>query len=106
MYSDLTITEEFYSQIIQISSFYYILSNPIVAISSSPIPGRSARCSGTGLHGNVMAASPEGGSMILREGSEILFFIASQSTMILFTTPSLSQWKVGSMSTLPGGHAR
>ena len=53
-----------------------------------------------------MAAFPGGGSVILREGPEILFFIMMHSIMILFTTPSLSWWKVGSVSTLPAKHAR
>ena len=67
---------------------------------SSPIPGRFAKCSGTGLHRNGTAGSPGGGSMILGEGPKILFFIMMHSIVILFTTPSLSWQKVGSVSEL------
>ena len=60
------------------------------AVNGSPIPGRFAKCSGTGLHGNPIDVSPGGGNLILEAGPEGLFFIASLSTAILFNTPSLS----------------
>ena len=68
------------------------------AVSGSPIPRRFAKCSGTGLHGNPIVASPGGGSLILEVGPEGLFFIVSLSTTILFSTPSLSQWRTGSVN--------
>ena len=75
-------------------------------VSGSLIPRRFIKCSGTGLHGNGTAGSPGRGSMILRAGPEILFFIAMCFIAILFTTPSLSQWKVGSVSELLGEQAK
>ena len=59
------------------------------AVKGSLIPGRFAKCSGTGLHGNPTDGSPGGGNSILEVGPEGLFFIASLSTMILFSTPSV-----------------
>ena len=60
------------------------------AVNGSPIPGRFAKCSGTGLHGNLTDVSPGGGNSMLEVGLEGLFFIVSLSTAILFSTPSLS----------------
>ena len=60
-------------------------------VNGSPIPGRFAKCSGTGLHGNPIDVSPGGGNSILAAGPEYLFFIVSLSTAILFSTLSLSR---------------
>ena len=60
------------------------------AVNGSLIPGRFAKCSGTGLHRNPTDVSPRGGNSILEAGPEDLFFIASLSTVILFNTLSLS----------------
>ena len=60
------------------------------AVNGSPIPGRFAKCSGTGLYGNPTDVSPGGGNSTLEVGPEGLFFMVSLSTMILFNTPSLS----------------
>ena len=68
------------------------------AVNGSLIPGRLAKCSGTGLHGNPIDVSPGGGNSILEAGPEGLFFITSLSTAILFNTPSLSQWRTGSVN--------
>ena len=62
-----------------------------LTVNGSPIPRRFTKCSGTGLHGNPTDLSPGGGNLMLEAGPETLFFIASLSTMILFSTPSLSQ---------------
>ena len=62
--------------------------SPIV--NGSLIPGRFTKCSGTGLHGNPTDVSPGGGNSTLEVGPKGLFFIASLSTAILFSTPSLS----------------
>ena len=70
--------------------------SPIV--KGSPIPGRFAKCFGTGLHGNPTDVSPGGGNSTLEVGPEGLFFIMSLSTMILFSTPSLSQQRAGSVN--------
>ena len=67
------------------------------AVNGSLIPGRFAKCFGTGLHGNLTDVSPGGGNSMLEVGLEGLFFIASFSTMILFSTPSPSQRRVGSV---------
>ena len=67
-------------------------------VNGSPIPGRFAKCSGTGLHRNLTDVSPGGGNLILKAGPEGLFFIASLSTAILFNTPSLSQRRAGSVN--------
>ena len=76
------------------------------AVNSSPIPGRLAKCSSTGLHGNLTDVSPGGGNSMLEVGPKTLFFIVILSTMILFSTPSLSQQKVGSDSELLGDCAK
>ena len=60
------------------------------AVSGSPIPGMLARCSSTGLHGDMTDVFPGGGNSMLEDGPETLFFIAILSTAILFITPSLS----------------
>ena len=67
------------------------------AVNSSPIPGRFAKCSGTGLHRNLTDVSPKGGNSMLKVGPKGLFFITSLSTTILFSTPSLSRRRVGSV---------
>ena len=76
------------------------------AVNGSLIPGKFAKCSGTGLHGNLIDVSPGGGNSILEVGPEGLFFIASLSTAILFSTPSLSQRRAGSVNELLGNHAK
>ena len=67
-------------------------------VNGSPIPGRFAKCSGTGLHRNPIDVSPGGGNLILEAGPKGLFFIVSLSTVILFNTPSLSQQRTGSVN--------
>ena len=67
-------------------------------VKGSLIPRRFAKCSGTGLHGNLTDVSPGGGNSMLEVRPEGLFFIASLSTTILFNTPSLSQRRVGSVN--------
>ena len=67
------------------------------AVKGSPIPRRFAKCSGTGLHRNLTDVSPGGGNSILEVGPECLFFSMSLSTAILFSTPSLSQRRAGSV---------
>ena len=68
------------------------------AVNGSLIPGRFAKCSGTGLHGNPIDVSPGGGNSILEAGPEGLFFITSVSTTILFNTPSHSRRRTGSVN--------
>ena len=68
------------------------------AVNGSPITGRFAKCSGTGLHGNPIDVSPGGGNSILAAGPKYLSFIVSLSTAILFSTPSLSQQRTGSVN--------
>ena len=75
-------------------------------VKGSLIPGRFARCSSTSLHGNPTADSPGGGRSMLRDGPKTLFFIAMWSIVILFTTPSLSWQKAGSVSELLGNCAK
>ena len=67
-------------------------------VKGSPIPRRFAKCSGTGLHRNPTDGSPGRGNSILEVGPKGLFFIASLSTAILFSTPSLSQRRAGSVN--------
>ena len=67
-------------------------------VKGSLIPGRFAKCSGTGLHRNPTDVSPGGGNSILKVEPEGLFFIMSLSTTILFSTPSLSQQRAGSVN--------
>ena len=76
------------------------------AVNGSPIPGRFAKCSGTGLHRNPTDVSPGGGNSTLEVGAEGLYFIASLSTAILFSTPSLSRQWVGSVNELLGDCAK
>ena len=59
-------------------------------VNGSLIPRRFAKCSGTGLHGNLTDVSPRGDNSMLEVGPKGLFFIVSLSTAILFSTPSLS----------------
>ena len=75
-------------------------------VNGSLIPGRFAKCSGTGLHGNPTDVSPGGGNSTLEVGPEGLFFIVSLSTAILFSTPSLSQQRAGSVNELLGDCAK
>ena len=42
-------------------------------VNGSPIPGRFAKCSGTGLHGNPIDVSPGGGNLILEAGPKVCF---------------------------------
>ena len=67
------------------------VSSQILKHNGSLIPRKFTRCSGTGLHGNPTDGSPGGGRLMLEDGPETLFFITMQSTVILFSTPSLSQ---------------
>ena len=76
------------------------------AVNVSPILGRFAKCSGTGLPRNPTDVSPGGGNSILEVGPEGLFFIMSLSTMILFSTPSLSRQRAGSVNELLGDCAK
>ena len=76
------------------------------AVNGSPIPERFAKCSGNGLHRNPTDVSPGGGNSTLEVGPEGLFFIMSLSTAILFSTPSLSQQRVGSVNELLGDCAK
>ena len=74
--------------------------------SGSQIPRRFTKCSSTGLHGNPMGGSPGGGREMPRDGPKTLFFIMMLTIVILFTTPSLSQWKAGLVSELLGECAK